>query len=60
MRNLTAWDCVFAVMPCMSYAYASPVLAIIYGAVNLIVARDLSRLDCDTPRLNFGCITAVP
>ncbi|WP_297943293.1 hypothetical protein [uncultured Campylobacter sp.] len=44
----------------MSYAYTSLVLAIIYGAVNLIAARDLSRLGCDTPRLNFGCITAVP
>ncbi|WP_297921499.1 hypothetical protein [uncultured Campylobacter sp.] len=44
----------------MSYAYVSLVSAIIYGAVNLIVARDLSRLVCDTPRLNFGCITAVP
>ena len=30
-------------MPYMSYAYASLVLAIIYGAVNLIAARDLSR-----------------
>nr|WP_314118509.1 hypothetical protein [uncultured Campylobacter sp.] len=44
----------------MSYAYASPVSAIIYGAVNLIAARDLSRLVCDTPLLNFGCITTAP
>nr|WP_314521835.1 hypothetical protein [uncultured Campylobacter sp.] len=39
-------------MPYMSYAYASLVSAIIYGAVNLILARDLSRLGCDTPRLS--------
>nr|WP_314868687.1 hypothetical protein [uncultured Campylobacter sp.] len=44
----------------MSYAYASPVLAIIYGAVNLIVARDLSRLVCDTMRLSLGCIATAP
>ncbi|WP_297903567.1 hypothetical protein, partial [uncultured Campylobacter sp.] len=60
LRNLTAWDCAFAVMPCMSYAYASLALAIICGAVNLIAARDLSRLGCDMPRLSRSYAMTAP